>query len=443
MKKASLFHKEKPLANQAKTDGDVILSIQNVSKTFYHLKSARDLLKFMIRGDRANLPKTKALHDISFEMKRGQTLGIVGRNGSGKSTLLHIITGTMTPTHGKVVTHGRIAALLELGAGFNPELTGRENIKMSASIIGMDKQQIDEALPQILKFADIGDFIDRPLRTYSSGMMVRLGFATAIHTAPDILIIDEALAVGDEAFQRKCFAFLENFKAAGGTILFVSHSASHIIGLCDEAVLLDKGKFITRDHPKAVMNLYHQMLYDRDEAGAKSQKKSAATTQKIKDDFDPSLISESKISYQENGARILELAVRNLKNQPVNLLKTGASYEIICQVEFSKNHNRVVFGAVVRTIDGRSISAITTRGTDLILESVKKNQIYEIRHRFDCHLLQGTYLINCGVSSLSGEDQNFLHRWVDGAIFKVLPTTKNHRSGLVDLGLTTTIKKKN
>jgi lipopolysaccharide transport system ATP-binding protein len=182
------------------------------------------------------------LRDVDLEVWPGETVGIVGKNGSGKSTLLQIIAGTMTPTQGDVEVHGRVAALLELGSGFSPDFTGRENVKLNASLLGLRAAEIEERMPRIEAFAELEDFIDQPVRTYSSGMYMRLAFAVAINTDPDVLIIDEALAVGDEAFQRKCFATIERMKKGGATILFVSHSASSVNQLCDRAVLLDGGR---------------------------------------------------------------------------------------------------------------------------------------------------------------------------------------------------------
>ena len=191
-----------------------------------------------------------ALRNVSFEVGRGETVGIIGRNGSGKSTLLQIICGTLTPSTGLVETRGRVAALLELGAGFNPEFTGRENVYMNATVLGLTKEEIDARFDDISAFADIGDFIEQPVKHYSSGMYARLAFAVAINVDPDILVVDEALAVGDEPFQRKCFARINKIKSDGATVLFVSHSGGTIINLCDRAILLNRGERLFTGLPK-------------------------------------------------------------------------------------------------------------------------------------------------------------------------------------------------
>ena len=202
-----------------------------------------------------------ALRAVDLEVRRGETVGIVGRNGSGKSTLLQIIAGTLQPSHGEVAVNGRLAALLELGAGFNPEFTGRENISVAAAVAGLSRGEIAARFDDIVAFADIGAYIDQPVKTYSSGMFVRLAFSLAINVDPDVLIVDEALSVGDEAFQRKCFARLERFRGDGGTLLFVTHHPGTILQLCDRALLLDQGESLFFGNPRDALTLYQRVLY--------------------------------------------------------------------------------------------------------------------------------------------------------------------------------------
>lgn len=202
-----------------------------------------------------------ALKDVSFEVKKGETVGIIGRNGSGKSTLLQMICGTLSPTGGSVETRGRIAALLELGSGFNPEFTGRKNVYMNAAVLGLSPEEVDARFDDIAACADIGQFIEQPVKTYSSGMVVRLAFAVAINVEPEILIVDEALSVGDELFQRKCFSRIETIKNNGATILFVSHSGGTIVELCDRAVLMDSGEKLAVGVPKQIVGHYQKLLY--------------------------------------------------------------------------------------------------------------------------------------------------------------------------------------
>ncbi len=251
-------------------NNNIAIKVENLSKCYQIYEQPRDRLKQMIlpRLQRAvgAAPKQYfrefwALKNVSFEVKKGETVGIIGRNGSGKSTLLQMICGTLNPTSGGIQTNGRIAALLELGSGFNPEFTGRENVYLNASVLGLSKEETDQRFDEIAAFAEIGNFIDQPVKTYSSGMMVRLAFAVAINIEPDILIVDEALAVGDELFQRKCFSRIESIRASGVTILFVSHSASQIVELCDRCMLMDAGEKLADGIPKPVVARYQKLLY--------------------------------------------------------------------------------------------------------------------------------------------------------------------------------------
>ena len=241
---------------------EIAIKVTNLSKCYHIYDKPHDrLLQMLRRGRKQYYREFWALHDVSFEIKKGETVGIIGRNGSGKSTLLQMICGTLNPTDGQVETHGRIAALLELGSGFNPEFTGRENVYMNASILGLNKDVIDTRFQDIVAFADIGDFIDQPVKTYSSGMMVRLAFAVIAHVDADILIIDEALAVGDAFFTQKCMRFLRGFMK-NGTVLFVSHDTASIKSLCTRAIWVEKGRILEEGSPKNVCERYLEAFYE-------------------------------------------------------------------------------------------------------------------------------------------------------------------------------------
>jgi lipopolysaccharide transport system ATP-binding protein len=241
---------------------DVVISLRGVSKTYHIYDRPLDRLKqSLFRGRRTYYTEVRALEDVGFEVRRGETMGIVGRNGSGKSTLLQCICGTLTPTQGEVVVHGRVAALLELGAGFNPEFSGRENVYLNAALLGMERREVDACFAGIAAFADIGDFLDRPVKTYSSGMFLRLAFAVMAHVRADVLVIDEALAVGDVFFVQKCMRFLREFRKTG-TILFVSHDTSAVLGLCERAMWLKNGKIEVLGRAKSVCEQYLAEIYD-------------------------------------------------------------------------------------------------------------------------------------------------------------------------------------
>lgn len=279
---------------------DIAIRVQNLSKCYQIYDNPGDRLKQFI------VPRLKrlfglshtpyyrefwALKDISFEVKRGGTVGIIGRNGSGKSTLLQIICGTLSPTGGTVQTNGRIAALLELGSGFNPEFTGRENVYLNAAVLGLSKEEVDARFDQITAFADIGQFIEQPVKTYSSGMMLRLAFAVIAHVDADILIIDEALAVGDAFFTQKCMRFLRGFMKTG-TILFVSHDTASIKNLCNYAVWIEKGQVIQEGAPKGVCELYLEAFYE-----AQQGKSSTTQLKSFKKPDDPILIKDQRLEF--------------------------------------------------------------------------------------------------------------------------------------------------
>lgn len=268
---------------------EIAIRVQNLSKCYQIYDAPRDRLKQFVmprvrriagKSHKQYFREFWALKDISFVIEKGQTVGIIGRNGSGKSTLLQMICGTLNPTSGSIQTNGRIAALLELGSGFNPEFTGRENVYMNASVLGLSNEEIDARFDDIIAFADIGDFIEQPVKTYSSGMMVRLAFAVIAHVDADILVIDEALAVGDAFFTQKCMRFLRKFMNTG-TVLFVSHDTVSVKSLCNYAIWLEKGKVLHEGRPKDVCEQYLQAFYEAQQGKGSTTKLKAIKSQNI------------------------------------------------------------------------------------------------------------------------------------------------------------------
>ncbi|MEO1427506.1 MAG: ABC transporter ATP-binding protein [Cyanobacteria bacterium J06633_8] len=239
---------------------DIVISLKNVSKSFKRYAHPVDRLQEILLPGKSKTSQFWALRDINLELKKGQTVGIVGRNGSGKSTLLQIIAGTLTPTTGEIVVRGRVSALLELGSGFNPEFTGRQNVFFNAKLLGLTQQEIEDKFDDIATFADIGDFIEQPVKTYSSGMFVRLAFAVAVNVEPEILIVDEALAVGDIVFQHRCMRRMRSLMDSGVTTLFVSHDSGAIKTLCNSAVMIDAGKIYASGTPNDVIIKYMKLV---------------------------------------------------------------------------------------------------------------------------------------------------------------------------------------
>ena len=439
---------------------DIAIKVENLSKCYQIYDTPRDRLKQMLMRGRKNYYREFwALRDLSFEIKRGETVGIIGRNGSGKSTLLQLICSTLSPTSGTIQTQGRIAALLELGSGFNPEFTGRENVYMNASILGLSIEEIDSRFDEITAFADIGPFIDQPVKTYSSGMMVRLAFAVSINMNPQILVVDEALSVGDELFQRKCFARIEAIKKKGTTILFVSHSGGAVVELCDRAILLDRGELLISGSPKSVVGRYQKLIYapeEKQETIRRSiiesivvtsvspieQKKSPEghlATQKSFDQdedeefFDPYLKPESTISYESHGALIEDPHVENTAGKRVNCLVRGRTYRYVYNASFTRNTDSVRFGMLIKTLSGVELGgASSANGSRDAIPYVIAKTIFRVEFSFHCSLNPGTYFLNAGILGVQNAEEKFLHRVLDACMLRVQPKEDNLATGIVN-----------
>lgn len=447
---------------------EIAIKIEGLSKCYQIYDQPRDRLKQFL------LPRLKrlgglppkqyyrefwALNDVSFEVKKGETVGIIGRNGSGKSTLLQMICGTLNPTSGGIQTRGRIAALLELGSGFNPEFTGRENVYLNAAVLGLSKAETDARFDDIAAFADIGEFIEQTVKSYSSGMLVRLAFAVAINVDPEILIVDEALSVGDELFQRKCFSRIEAIRANGATILFVSHSGAQIVELCDRAVLLDSGENIAQGMPKKIVGQYQKLLYAPaekravlreqirhanmvrdagafdagDTVGSGGPTALESEAARLEESYDPSLVPSSMIEYESHGAYIENPHIVDQRGKRVNGLIAGNRYRYTYTVRFDRSANNVRFGMLIKTVSGLELggaqSALQLKDS---LLTVVAGAVYRVEFRFVCALNAGMYFLNAGVLGSTNGDDGYLHRLIDVAMFRVLPDSMRLLTGIVD-----------
>lgn len=445
---------------------DVAISVKNLSKCYQIYAQPRDRLKqfvlphlqrFTGQAPKSYFNEFWALRGVSFDIKKGEVVGIIGRNGSGKSTLLQIICGTLHPTSGEINTHGRIAALLELGSGFNPEFTGRENVYMNAAVLGLTTQEVDARFDAIAAFAEIGAFMEQPVKVYSSGMMVRLAFAVAINVDPEILIVDEALSVGDELFQLKCFSRIEAIRANGATILFVSHSGAQIVEFCDRAVLLDSGEQLASGAPKLIVGQYQKLLYApadtrdsiraqiRGMGGSTESAPSGQTQQQERsqtpplstpgqlESFDPNLTPTSTIEYESHGAIISSPKIQTLSGIKVNNLVSGRNYIFSYKVYFKKEATNLVFGMLIKTKSGLELGgASSNKYSASIVNSAKSESSYDIKFVFKCALNSGIYFINSGVMGAINGENTYLHRLVDAAIFRVLPLENSTMTGLID-----------
>ena len=435
---------------------DIAIKIENLSKCYQIYDSPRDRLKQFVlpripgKSKQNYFQEFWALRDVSFEVKKGETVGIVGSNGSGKSTLLQMVCGTLNPSSGNIVTNGRIAALLELGSGFNPEFTGRENVYLNASVLGLTREETEACFNDIAAFADIGHFIDQPVKSYSSGMVVRLAFAVAINVEPEILVVDEALSVGDELFQRKCFSRIEAIKEAGATILFVSHSLPTITELCDRAILINRSYMISDGNPKMIAGIYQKILYASDTADIDQIIQEATVTfpsaiehEKIDSEdgynqesyYDPDFSSKSEISYVSNGARILSPEVCDARSKVlVNCLVSGENYRYKYKVYFDEDATNVRFGMLIKTMSGIELGGgVSANKPKDSIKFIPKGSTIDVVFDFKCLMGEGIYFLNAGV--LGSDDQlmeTYLHRVLDLYAIKVLPSCSPLMTGIVD-----------
>lgn len=399
-----------PSKAQIANTENAVIQVNNISKCYQIFdKPAHRLLQ--VFSDRKYHKDFWALNNIDLTIEKGETVGIVGKNGSGKSTLLQIITGILQPTTGSVVTKGRISALLELGAGFNPEFTGLENARLNASIMGLSREEFHQKLPDITEFCGLGDFLTRPVKTYSSGMYVRLAFAVAINMNPDILIIDEALAVGDIRFQRKCFRRLQELKNQGVSILFVTHSTDSVINHCDRAILLNEGDLVKEGSPKDVVQDYLELMFSSDIEQSNDNVKAAdITSDKLKSGEDFCIKQKSynanEHRWGDGRAKIVNYQIlREDKAIGFNCL-SGDKLTIKCTVYFEQDIDDLIYGLTVKTADGGAVYGTNSRLSGDINTSQKKGDIVELEYTLDMHLLSGDYFISLGVAQDHDDKDN-------------------------------------
>jgi|TARA_A100001518_G_C1220440_1_gene64507 lipopolysaccharide transport system ATP-binding protein len=452
---------ERPI-DSGRSYSDIAIKVSNLSKCYHIYEKPRDRLKQFILAafrrairlkDKQYFREFWALRDVSFEIRKGEAVGIIGRNGSGKSTLLQMICGTLNPSGGSIQTHGRIAALLELGAGFNPEFTGRENVYMNASVLGLRKEEIDIRYNDIVAFADIGDFIEQPVKTYSSGMVVRLAFAVQAQIDPDILIVDEALAVGDAKFQAKCFERLRQLKENGTSILLVTHSTEQIVTHCTHAVLLNNGQVIEQGNPRRISNLYLDLLF-----GKQKRSEPAATEMSdepieceesvdcISADYCSLNLSEDTFGQRpgynpheyrwgDGAVRILDYYISADGEAYPTSYKVGQEIVLVISVGFLHEVFRPIFGITIKTKEGVTVFGANSETLDFetFKSSGRAGTAVRVGAKFNCRLGSGDYFISIGVASRQGEDILPHDRRYDSIHIQVRPDESFF--GLVNLDL--------
>lgn len=373
-----------------------------------------------------------ALHDVSFEIDRGQTVGIIGRNGSGKSTLLKIITGVLNSTTGIVCTNGRISSLLELGAGFNPDYTGIENVYLQGTIMGMTKDDIAAKMDDILEFADIGEYVNHPVKTYSSGMFVRLAFAVAINVEPDILIVDEALSVGDARFQIKCFERIKQMQDNGKTILFVSHDLQTIKQFCDMAILIDAGKLIDIGAPNPVINHYTKILFAA-ENSSEIDKELVVNGKLVIEDVTEESTESTEYRYGTQKGLITDADILDGHSIPIRVINSCDETIVKMVVKAKKNIEKPIYAITIKTTKGLEVYGTNTYYKGMKFEPILQGELLEIRFRQRMCIMPGSYFLSFGFVELEGDNIIPLDRRYDAIEFKVLPQINDRSFGIANL----------
>jgi len=385
----------------------------------------------------------QALRDINLSIESGQIFGVIGKNGSGKSTLLRLLTGVVPPTSGRIECNGKVAALLELGAGFNPEFSGRDNVLIACALLGIDDATAAARLPEIEAFADVGAFFDRPVKTYSTGMYARVAFAALAVCEPDILILDEILAVGDEAFQRKCLARIEQLAADGCTVILVTHNSQLVIEFCHAAALLNEGELIVAGEPKAVVHEYYRSQGfalsgpAADFGGGAGPERAQENAiergaEPMSAFYDPAVVSSSTVAYGNADALIDDVRLVDANDQRVNVMPRGGSYRLCYRVTIKQQARDIEFGSLIKTTKGVELGGFAL-GKQPKLSAVSSGTVFEVNMPFVANLLPGTYFVNAGVRGEVDGGLEYLHRLMDALSFRILEESGSHLTGMVDL----------
>lgn len=422
----------------------VAIRISDLSKIYKLYNKPSDRLKESLGLSRKhNFKEHYALKNVTFDIEQGDCVGIIGTNGSGKSTILKIITGVLSKTSGNLDVNGRISALLELGAGFNMEYTGIENIYLNGTMIGFTKEEIEEKLEAILEFADIGDFVYQPVKTYSSGMFVRLAFAVAINIDPEILIVDEALSVGDVFFQTKCFHKFEEFKKLGKTILFVSHDLSSISKYCDRVILLNRGVKLAEGTPKDMINMYKKLLVNQldvdtlEDVCVKSQvTQHDANKDAWKNNF---TINESVSDYGEKQAEIVDFAIIDQYESMNNLIEKGTKFKVKVKLQFHETINNPIFTFTIKNVHGTDITGTNTMYEHVETGLVKEGEERIVTYEQQMDLQGGDYLISVGCTGYVGDEFKVYHRLYDLVSLSVI--SDKNTVGFFDMNTKITVEK--
>ncbi|MCI8307877.1 MAG: ABC transporter ATP-binding protein [Lachnospiraceae bacterium] len=435
---------------------NIVISINNVSKMYKLYDNPLDRLKEALRISRkVKYREYFALNNISFDVCKGETVGLIGTNGAGKSTLLKIVTGVLSPTAGSVSVTGKIAALLELGAGFNMEYSGIENIYLNGTMMGYTKSQMDEKVEDIVDFAGIGEFINQPVKTYSSGMFARLAFAVAINVEPDILIVDEALSVGDIYFQSKCFKKMDEIKKNGTTILLVTHDLSSIVKYCDRAVLINKGEFVSDGKPKKIVDIYKKILvnqFDGIEGGESGFDDGADDTNSADNDLleetsgDSDVLWKSQMViggeetvYGNNKAKIIDFGLFDDKGRITNIVMKKSVFTLKIKVRFNEPVSMPIFAYTFKNEHGVEITGTNSMFEKIDVPEASQGDVYIVEFRQRMNLQGGDYLLSFGCTGYENDDFVVYDRLYDIAGISVV--SEQNTVGYFDMNTSISVKK--
>lgn len=417
-----------------KENKEPAIKVQGLKKLYKLYKKPSDRFFDAFGLKKNSYSVNYALKGVDIDIFKGETVGIIGTNGSGKSTLLKIITGVLNPTEGSVKVNGRISALLELGAGFNQEYNGIENIYLNGTMMGFTEKEIEKRLPDILSFADIGDYVYQPVKTYSSGMFVRLAFAVAINIDPEILIVDEALSVGDVFFQSKCYHKFEEFRKAGKTIIFVSHDLSSIAKYCDRVMVLNKGDKIAEGKPKEMIDLYKQVL-----VGQFAKDKEDAMKDFEGTDSYAEGINNEALEYGSLDAHIDEYYITDEKGLRTTTVLKGSMFTIHMKVSFKNDVKNPIFAFSVKNVKGTEITGTNTMYEKAFEEDGKEGDVYNVSFTQNMNLQGGDYLISFGVTGYVLDTFNVYHRLYDALSVSVI--SDKNTVGFYDMNSAVEVKK--
>ena len=419
---------------------DIAIQVSHVDKLYKLYDKPSDRLK-----ESLGLTKQKkyrehfALHDVDFQICKGETVGIIGINGSGKSTILKIITGVLNPSGGQVQVNGRISALLELGAGFNMEYTGLENVYLNGTMIGFEKEEIDAKLEAILSFADIGDFIYQPVKTYSSGMFVRLAFAVAINIDPEILIVDEALSVGDVFFQSKCYRKFEEFKRLGKTILFVSHDLGSVNKYCDRVILLNNGIKLSEGNTKEVIDMYKKLLVNQldvaDNKEGQDDTAGRADSSNMKEEVhiwkDSMQLNPNLVAYGDKKAEIIDYCIQDELGNITSTIEKGTNFTIKMKVRFHGETKEPIFAFTIKDLRGTEVTGTNTMFEGINVSPKKAGDVQTITYSQEMVLEGGEYMLSLGSTGYENGNLTVYHRLYDVCGITVI--SMQNRVGYFDI----------